>query len=134
MKRITKSELQTKFANLKPMLEHYCSEFPEYDLHEMLKEVLVGDSVLWMGENSFAIGCPLTYHKATVFMMECTAGDLTEILEAFPVIEADIKAWGFNEIELVGRLGWTKAAKPYGFEPNRVVLRKTIGEKDGRQE
>ena len=128
MKRVLKSELKSEFQTLEPVLQKYLDEFPEYDMHEMLRDILMGKSILWLGENSFAMGGPLEYHNARTFLMECTAGDVEEIMEAMPIIEADIKAWGFNEIEVCGRYGWKKKMQPYGFELDRVILKKTIGE------
>ena len=128
MRRLARHELKSEYSEIEPQLMKYIAEFPEYDLHEMLREVLTGESVIWVGKNSFAIGAPLDYHNARVFLMECTAGDVEEIMEAMPIIEADIKAWGFNDIEVCGRYGWKKKMQPYGFKLDRVILKKTIGE------
>ena len=128
MRRLARHELKSEFTTIEPALKKYCTEFPEYDMHEMLREILLGEKILWAGKNSFAIGSPLVYHNATTFFMECTAGDLEEIMEAMPIIEADVAAWGFTDIEVCGRLGWKKMMKPYGFEADRLVLKKHIGE------
>lgn len=128
LRRLARHELKSEYQTLEPVLKRYCSEYPEYDMHKMLKEVLVGDSVMWAGENSFLIGGPLDYHNESVFLLEIAAGDLEEIMDAWPIVESDIIAWGFKKVEICGRLGWKKMMQPHGFELNRVVLKKTIGE------
>lgn len=133
MKRVCRHELQSEYSDLEPSLLKYIEEFPEYDLHEMLKEVLLGESILWMGKQSFAIGAPVIYHNNDkTFLMECTAGNLEEILDGMEGIEEDIAAWGYTAIEVCGRMGWKLAMKPYGFKVDRVILKKTIGEDNGR--
>jgi hypothetical protein len=133
MKRIIKSELQTKYPELAPLLAKYIEEFPEYDLHCLLHGVLVGDSVMWASSTSFAIGAPLNYHNNDyTFMIDTAAGDMQELLLSIPAIEKEISAWGFSEVEICGKLGWAKMMKPYGFTASRVILKKTIGDNNGR--
>jgi hypothetical protein len=132
MKRLTKSDLQTNYKSIEPQLKRYCDKFPEYDIHEMLKEVLTDKAVMWVGDKSFVIGGPCDYHNQRTFLLESAAGDLEEIVDGLGTIEEEVVAWGFNTLEICGRLGWTKKMKPYGFNANRIILKKAIGDKDGR--
>jgi hypothetical protein len=132
MRRVMKSELKSEYQTIEPQLKKYLAKYPDYDLHKMLQEVLLGETILWAGDESFVIGGPVQYHNSDVFLLECAAGSLEEIIEAWDVIEAEVKAWGFQTMEICGRFGWKKMMEPKGFKAERVILRKTIGEEDGR--
>jgi hypothetical protein len=48
-----------------------------------------------------------------------------------PVMEAAdscARQYGCDSIELTGRRAWEKMLKPYGYEPNRVMLLKELGD------
>lgn len=134
MHRVLKNQLKSEYQTIEEQLTRYCREFPEYDVHLMLKEVLLCETVMWAGEKSFLIGSPVDYHNQRKFLLECAAGDLDEILSALPDIEKEAQAWGFSTLEICGRLGWDRVMKDYGFRKQKVILSKTLGECNGRQE
>jgi hypothetical protein len=132
MHRVLRDQLKSDYQTIQEQLARYCREFPEYDVHQMLKEVLLGECIMWAGEKSFLIGTPVDYHTQRKFLLECAAGDLDEILSTLPLIEEEVAMWGFPVLEICGRLGWDKVMKGYGFHKQKVILSKTLGECNGR--
>ena len=127
MKRVLKSELQTSYPDWSLHLDKFLEKYPEFDRFTMLAELLDGDCVLWTTEKGFVIGRPNNYHNKTVFLIEAAGGeDHLEWFDEIQDIEEEVRAWGFEEIEAYGRLGWKKLMQGRGYSPKTIVMRKTL--------
>lgn len=126
MKRLSVQDLRSEFPDLEVYFDKFCEKYPEFDKMEMVKDLIRQDSVIWKDENFFAIGRPNAYHTKTTFLIEAAAGEGFDWLDNISVIEDDVKAWGFDEVEFYGRLGWGPMMKDEGYKPVKTVMRKTL--------
>jgi len=127
MERIKKSELQTRFREWEPHLDRFLEKYPEFDKYEMLADLIRGEAVVWTNDVAFIIGRPNRYHTKEIFLLEALGGsDWQDWQDELDDIEQEVKAWGFDEIEVYGRLGWKKIMQGRGYSPHTIVMRKGI--------
>jgi len=127
VKRIAKSELQTKYGEWSEYHDKFIEKYPEFDKYRMLEDLLTGESVLWLDKKGFVIGRPNYYHNATMFLIEAAGGeDCEEWVDGLDTIEEEVRAWGFTTVEFYGRLGWRKRIHNKGYTPAKIVMRKEI--------
>ena len=126
MKLIHINDLKSEFSDIEDLFDKFTKKYPEFDKLEMVREILRGESVLWVDDRFFAIGRPNVYHTKTVFLIEAAAGEGLDWLPNMAQIERDIKGWGYEELEFYGRLGWRSAAKEQGYTPVKMVMRKSL--------
>lgn len=87
---------------------------------------------LWLiTEGHHIVGCGITETYDTPKGLTCAipitaAVSMEHIGPALEEIEAWAKSEGCVRLEGFGRLGWTKALKPYGWRPLSVVIEKDI--------
>jgi len=104
----------------------------EYDVEDVLREVEDDHAMFFPIENGAAIFKIILYPKRRVLRLWLYGGktgtgraNLKAIMEA-----ADWYAelHECDGIELVGRKGWEKVLRPYGYEYKSVTLVKDLGE------
>jgi hypothetical protein len=54
------------------------------------------------------------------------AGDLDEIMEALPHMEAWARAEGCTQVQVHGRRGWVRALTASGYEEHATIVRKLL--------
>lgn len=54
------------------------------------------------------------------------AGDLAEIMEALPHMEAWARGEGCTQVMITGRRGWVKALEASGYEEHATIIRKLL--------
>lgn len=126
MKLLEVHDLRSEFSDIEPYFDKFTAKYPEFDKLEMIRELLRGESVIWKGDSFFMIGRPTKYHNKTIFLIQAAAGEGFEWMEYLPEIEAEIKSWGYDEIEFYGRLGWQNIMKERGYTPIKTVMRKEL--------
>ena len=126
MKRVLKSEFSEIYPSLEPYFDTFVKKFPEYDKHRMIADVLKGNSVIWACDKGFIMGRPQQYHNKQNFFLEACCGEDAPSWIDMANVEEDVKAWGFTELEMSGRLGWKKYAANQGYKQHNIILRKEI--------
>lgn len=125
--RLTKEELKSEFQTIERHFDTFVNQYPEFDKYKMLEDLLQGKSVLWACDSGIVIGRPNHYHNQDIFLIEVLAGEHIETwVDYINVIEDEVRAWGFPEIEFYGRLGWNKMMSMRGFKPIKTVMRKEL--------
>jgi hypothetical protein len=87
---------------------------------------------LWLiSDQAQVVGCGITEIYDTPKGLTCAipvtgAASMEHIGPALEEIEAWAKSEGCVRLEEYGRIGWTKALKPYGWRPLSVVMEKDI--------
>ena len=127
MKRVEKAALISEFSDIEPYVDKFCTKYPEFNKYHMIEDLVRGESVLWKNKDAFIIGRPNIYHNKTMFLIEAAGGQSPEKwIDDTSVIEEEVKAWGFTEIEFFGRLGWRKYVESKGYCPTKIVMRKSL--------
>jgi len=102
------------------------ADHPFVTLDDLANEVLSGQASVVYGERSAVF----VRWDTDALVAECgpAAGDVEEILRDLrPVIEEEADRLGLREIHIqAGRVGWSRALRPYGYEEAAVILRKKL--------
>lgn len=89
--------------------------------------VFQGRVQFWPGKNAAIITEIQDYLAGERTLQSLwAAGDVVEVLEMIPGIEAHGRLQGCASVLVEGRAGWTKPLKALGYEPWSVTLRKTL--------
>ena len=127
LRRVEKADLGSEFSYLGKYFDTFVEKYPEWDKWKMIEDLVEGNSVMWASPKCFVIGRPNYHHNTTMFLIEAAGGESHEDwVDDIKVIEDEVKAWGFDQIEFHGRLGWKKVMSQYGYRPAKLVMRKKI--------
>lgn len=88
-----------------------------------------GEAQVWRGERSALLVRRVAYGYSGEVVLEAgpAAGDLNELLEATPKLEAWAREIGCTQAMVyAGREGWERALKQHGYEVHQIVLRKLL--------
>lgn len=106
---------------LEPALEGGFFSWPDVvsSLHQ-------GRAMLWPGRNSAIVTEDQIYPTGRVMQVWLAGGDMAEILQMAPGIEAMARLRGCVAVLVEGRAGWAKMLAPMGYAPWSVTLQKAL--------
>jgi hypothetical protein len=94
-----------------------------YDWSDIVKEVILGNLLLWFGEDSCIITQFVEFPRKKSLHILIGAGDLDELKR---MVDSSIvpfaKINGCKDMTLVGRKGWKKVLTDIGFTEDHVTL------------
>lgn len=92
---------------------------------DILAELLANRAQLWPGKRS-AFVTQLFTNEEPAILVWLAGGDIRELLEMQPGLEAWARAQGCVAAWINGRKGWARALRKTGFEPRGDELRKGL--------
>lgn len=100
---------------------------PLWTLEDVVRAVETENAQLWNGPRSCMVTQVQDYPTGErVLDVWLAAGDLDEIMEARPQVEAWAQAAGCTQIHITGRPGWARLLREHGYEHWATVVRKVI--------
>lgn len=81
----------------------------------LVADLTLGLAQLWVGEAAALVTQRVDGPDGPCLHVWLAGGDLTEILELKPGVEAWGRAQGCNRVTLSGRKGWRRVLAPHGF-------------------
>ena len=98
-----------------------------YTWEDLCSAIVHGRAYLWPGKNSAMVTQDEEYPSGERVMQVWTAGgDLNEILEMAPGVEAAARNRGCTAVLIEGRAGWARALKARGYEQWSVTVKKAL--------
>jgi hypothetical protein len=97
-----------------------------YSWDDVVASLHQGRAMLWPGSNSAIVTEDQTYPTGRVMQVWLAGGDMAEILQMAPGIEAMARLRGCVAVLVEGRDGWTKTLEPLGYKPWSVTLHKAL--------
>lgn len=104
-----------------------------FDLSDIYKAIENKEMQLWVGFNNFdkihvvCVTQVCVFPKKRVLDIILTSGfDLPRWITHLEDIENIAKEFKCSESRILGRDGWVKVLKPFGYEKTQVVLRKKL--------
>lgn len=99
----------------------------DYQLLEVLEEIVSGRSVLFQGERSILVANLHKHNETLTAHGWLGAGDLDELTtHIMPQAQAWATAQGATRMTITGRRGWVRALKNGGFSEESVTVGKDI--------
>lgn len=95
-------------------------------IEDVQAEIEAGEAWFVWSDNSAMVVQLHEFPRLKVASYWLAGGDLAELLDLTPSIEAWAKAQGCTKIYEAGRPGWTKALKPLGYAPLHTVVWKDL--------
>lgn len=102
---------------------------PLYTVEAVETELAANNAMLWLGERSCVVTTLTDFPSVGERVIEVwlAGGDLEEIKDMIPQIEAWAVQAGCTQAEVNGRLGWVRTLAPFGFEYLTTTVRKFLG-------
>lgn len=88
----------------------------DYLMEDIEQFLVEGKMQLWTTASSAAVTEVICYPRNKVVLVLLAAGDLQEICDTVPQVEAFAKAVGASRISMCGRRGWVKPLAELGFK------------------
>ncbi len=114
----------------RPWLEAalYEHKRPLWTMADLERELEAHEAHLWVGERSCVVTVPSAVGSVPERAVHVwlAGGDLREIVEATPRIEAIVRDAGCTQVTIEGRKGWVRALAPLGYEYQATVVRKLL--------
>ena len=133
---IPSGSVYTALPGLMPYLEESASRSQgRSTVDDILRFVLNGQMQLWVvfsPEDSKIYGQVITevkqYPSKTLLVIQYCAGEANHMQycedKMYALLERFARDAGCAGIELIGRFGWAKHVKKYGYEPQSVMYQK----------
>ena len=116
---------EADWAFAEPMLKEAMAAGPAQYTMDAIKLLLRQENCeLWVGEKSAAL-MEIDY-DTTTFQIWLAGGDLQEIIEALPDVEASARARNFVRVMIYGRKGWEKVLNKLDYHHKWTVLEKSL--------
>jgi hypothetical protein len=107
----------------------------EYTIDDVLEDIQHDQAMFYPVKNGASVFRLAMYPRKRMLRIWLAGGDMHGEFEGKPVIHAVLEAAEYQAkehncdgIEVLGRRGWEKILKPYGYEHKRVMLIKELGE------
>lgn len=121
----TVSPIQVQWERWKPAFaEAMAHSF--HDIQDLERKIGQGRAYLFPGKNAAVVAEKAEYSGETVFQALWSVGDMEEVLDLAPGIEAFGRLIGCSSMLVEGRRGWEKVLKPHGYEFFSVTMRKAL--------
>ena len=100
----------------------------EYTVDDVLKEIEDDHAIFYPTKKGASVFRIALYPQKRMLRIWLAGGDMESSIESIlATAEFHAKEHECDGIEVVGRRGWEKVLKPYGYEHKRVVLIKELG-------
>lgn len=120
-------ELRQSFDKVVPQLECVIERMnPEYGVKELRDGVLSGVYQLWVKGDNVCITEVVDHSTRRVVMVHVVVGNLGEILEEHDYLIKFARKVEAERIELMGRSGWTKILKSYGWKTQAIQMYREV--------
>ncbi len=80
----------------------------------------------WPASQSAAVTEIIRYPRLSVMRMWLAGGDLDQIKDAIPKVEAHGVLQGCTRFEIIGRIGWARALRGHGYDHRADVCWKEL--------
>lgn len=119
--------LQDQFARCWPWLEAALEVAGNtHSKDDLLEAIRRGDATFWPGQRSAVVTEFYTTPRAKALSFWLCGGDLRELLQMLPHIEAWAKANGATHSMACGRTAWGRALRRFGFVPVHTTFEKEL--------
>lgn len=92
----------------------------------VVQSIREGRAQFWQEGETVAVTELLQYPEALAVKYMLTAGNIREACALLPKIEAWARDKGAVRAESLGRRGWTRLARRFGYEPRAVLFVKDL--------
>jgi len=101
---------------------------PLWTLDDVCHDLVNGDARIWLGRKSCMVTVESDYPRSGERLIEAwlAGGELSEIVETIPRIEAYARMQGCTQAHVSGRRGWERVLGPHGYDHYATVLRKLL--------
>lgn len=102
----------------------------EWDFQDMVQMLESGQMLFWKIPNSETLAVTefVKYPKKTRLRVVLLVGEFNEIVVQF--YDDLVKQMGLDGIEVIGRKGWVRALRPFGYKEASTVLVKDFGDEN----
>lgn len=102
----------------------------EWDFEDMIQMLESGQMLFWKIPDceTLAVTEFVKYPKKTRLRVVLLVGEFNETVVEF--YDKLVEKMGLDGIEVIGRKGWVRALKPYGYKEASTVLVKDFGDDD----
>lgn len=98
-----------------------------YRWEDVIRAVFAGKALFWPGKNCAMVTEDQVYPNGDRAMLVWLAGgDMAELLEMAPGVEASARLRGCSHVLIEGRMGWAKVLKSRGYGVHSVMLKKGL--------
>lgn len=95
-----------------------------HTFEDVIKEIEAGNMQLWTGPKGAAVTMVYDFPRKRMLHVFIAGGDLEQVLDFVPSMEAWGRAAGCTEMTLAGRRGWARVLKDW--KPVHTVLAKEL--------
>ena len=93
---------------------------------ELFSDLMAGRAQLWAGDRSAMVTQCVAGDPGPCLHVWLAGGELAEILDMKPGIEAWARAQGCTHVTIDGRAGWTRVLRRHGYAPRGVELERRL--------
>ncbi len=97
-----------------------------HDLHHVAKGIKEGHFQFWPAPEAAIVTELVYYPKFTILHAWLVGGNLEQVIEMIPSLDAYGRAFGCSKLTGCGRAGWVRALKRHGFEGIMTTVSKEI--------
>lgn len=103
-----------------------CYSNRSHSVQDVMQRVAGGSAYLHELDNSIIITEIVEHPNHSVYHVFIACGDLDEVLDFVPIMEAEAKTFGCSYLSFTGRLGWHKVLKDKGWSTQLVTAYKEV--------
>lgn len=89
---------------------------------DVCRLVISGEYRINAHKNAFWISTLQMFPNCSVYFIFIAGGNLDDVKDAIPVMQAQAKALGADKISMAGRVGWKKIFEPMGAKTVSIVM------------
>ena len=104
---------------IKPALKPANGKYVMRDIYERIAN---RTAIVYQTEKSAAVLWRDSYPQYDVMVIAFAGGELEDMLEHMEPMKNQARMWGCQAIEVVGRPGWKKVLREYGFKNPSITM------------
>lgn len=93
-----------------------------HTFEDVVDEIERGDMQLWTADAGSIVTSITTYPRKRIIQIFLAGGEMAQVLDFLPSIEAFAKAWGCAEMTCSGRYGWVRVLQPRGWTKKGIMM------------
>ena len=98
----------------------------KWTLQAVLERIARGEAQLWQGEHCAGVTWFEYYPGKMCLVLAFAGGDMGELLELLPTVEAFAHRENCQQIDVYGRGGWERVLKSSGYRKTSTICSKEL--------